>query len=311
MAEVAAKSRVWDLLVIGAGPAGLAAAIYGGRAGLDTIVVERGVPGGQISAVDTIENYPGLVEALGGAELSRRFEEQARKFGAVIATEEVDRRDLDLVSPVKTVAGHEARAVIIATGAHPRKLGIPGEDRLGGRGVSYCATCDGAFFRGRRVIVIGGGDSAVTEALFLSKIAAEVILVHRRDALRAAPSLADRLAARANVKVRWNRMPVAVEGDEKVAALIVRDVRGGEEERLATDGVFIYVGVDPETAFLEGEVDLDARGYVITDESMRTTIPRVYAAGDVRVKSLRQIVTAVADGALAAVTAEKDLSEQA
>lgn len=303
------RSQVWDLLVVGAGPAGLAAGIYGARAGLETLVLERGAAGGQIATVDVIENYPGFAGGLSGFELAQRLEEQARKFGAVITVGEAGGQDLDLASTVKTVAGHKAKAVIIATGAHPRKLGIKGEDRLGGRGVSYCATCDGAFFRGRPVAVVGGGDSAVTEALFLSKLAAKVTVVHRRGALRAAPSLAERLTARGNVEFRWNRVPVAVEGRDKLEALVVRDARGGEDERLETDGVFIYIGTDPETAFLGGKVDLDARGYVITDESMRTRVPRVYAAGDVRVKELRQVVTAVADGALAAMMAEKDLSE--
>ncbi len=298
-----------DLIIVGAGPAGLAAAIYGGRAGLSTVVIERGVTGGQMATADAIENYPGFGEAVTGAELGQRLEEQARKFGATFVAADAGAEGLDLAAPVKAVAGVRGRAVIIATGAHPRKLGLPGEDRLGGRGVSYCATCDGAFFRGRRVVVVGGGDSAVTEAIYLAKLAARVTVVHRRDRFRAAPSLAGRLRSRENVAVRWNRVPVSIEGAEAVKAIVLREAQGTAEERLETDGIFIYVGMDPETGFIRGKVDLDARGYIITDEQLRTRTPGVYAAGDVRVKDLRQIVTAVADGALAATTAERDLSE--
>lgn len=318
--------KVWDLLVVGAGPAGLAAAVYGARAGLDTVVVERGVTGGQIATVDRVENYPGFPEGLSGAELAQRMEEQARRFGAVFLAGDAAASDLDLASTLKRAAKQTARAVIIATGAHPRRLGVPGEDRLRGRGVSYCATCDGAFFRGRRVAVIGGGDSAVTEAVFLARLAAKVTVVHRRNRFRATPALADRLLALPNVEVRWNRVPVAIEGKDKVEALVVREVAqpGGTpgatvspgtaaqtatDEVIETDGVFVYVGLDPETAFLKGKVDLDPAGYVVTDESMRTRVPRVYAAGDVRAKDLRQVVTAVAEGALAATAAERDLAE--
>ncbi len=304
--------RVWDLLVVGAGPAGLAAALYGARASLATAVLERGVPGGQIATVDSIENYPGFPEGISGFELGQLLEKQARRFGAEFLFGDAGAAGLDLAGRVKTVGGHRARAVIVATGAHPRKLGLPGEERLGGRGVSYCATCDGAFFRGKRVVVIGGGDSAVTEAIYLSKLAAKVTVVHRRDQFRAAPTLGERLQAKPNVEVKWNRVPVSIEGSERVEALVVRASQGGEsasEERIETDGVFIYVGMDPDTAFLKGQVDLDAGGYVVTDPYLRTRLPRVYAAGDVRVTPLRQVVTAVADGALAATTAEKDLSE--
>ncbi len=312
--RTAAGSKVWDLVIVGAGPAGLAAAIYGCRAGLATVVLERGLPGGQVSAIDSIENYPGFVEGVSGFELGRRMWEQAKRFGAAFVSGDAGGSDLDLGAKVKVVGDCRARAVILATGAHPRKLGLPGEERLAGRGVSYCATCDGAFFRGRRVAVVGGGDAAVTEAMFLSNLAARVTVVHRRDQFRAAPTLVLRLRARENVESRLGWAPVSIEGGEKVESLVLRRVTGlgeaGDEDRLAIDGVFIYVGIDPETGFVRGKVNLDPGGYIITDGELRTSIPRVYAAGDVRVKELRQVVTAVADGAQAASTAARELSER-
>jgi len=308
-----AESKVWDLVIVGAGPAGLAAAIYGCRAGLATVVLERRLPGGQVSVIDNIENYPGFVEGVSGFELGQRMQEQAKRFGAVFVSGDAGGSDLDLGAKIKVVGGLRARAVILATGAHPRKLGLPGEERLAGRGVSYCATCDGAFFRGRRVAVVGGGDAAVTEALFLSNLAARVTVVHRRDQFRAAPTLLLRLRVRENVEFKLGWAPVSIEGGEKVESLMLRRVtvlgQAGDEDRLAIDGVFIYVGIDPETGFVRGQVNLDPGGYIITDGELRTSIPRVYAAGDVRVKELRQIVTAVADGAQAASTAARELSE--
>ncbi len=308
----AGAGQVWDLLVIGAGPAGLTAALYGARAGLSTVVLERGPVGGQIAVVDRVENYPGFPGGLSGAELATKMEEQARLSGAAFVSGDGSASGLDLASPVKTVAGLRARAVIIATGARPRRLGLPGEQRLGGRGVSYCATCDGPFFRGRRVVVIGGGDSAVTEAIFLSRLAATVTVVHRRERFRAAPSLVGRLRQAANVNFRLGRVPVDIVGEERVEAVLLKPRGAGEEvepERLEAEGVFIYVGLDPESGFVRGHVDLDDQGYIVTDEVLRTRVPRVYAAGDVRAKELRQVVTAAADGALAAMTAERDLAE--
>jgi len=300
---------VWDILVVGAGPAGLTAALYGARAGLSTAVLERGPVGGQISVVDAVENYPGFPEGLTGFDLAARMEEQARRFGARFVSGDAAGPDLDLASTVKTVGGQRAKTVVLATGARPRRLGLPGEDRLGGRGVSYCATCDGPFFRGRPVAVIGGGDSAVTEALFLTRIASKVTLVHRRAEFRAAPTLVTRLRQAENAELRLGRVPVEIEGRDRVESLVIRDPAGGDPERVQVDGVFIYVGLDPETGFLKGHIDLDDEGYIITDELMRTRAPGVYAAGDVRAKDLRQVVTAAADGAVAAVTAERDLAE--
>lgn len=299
----------WDVLVVGAGPAGLTAALYSARAGLKTVVLERGMAGGQIAAVDRVENYPGFATGISGAELAMGMERQAREFGAVLVGAEVTADGLDLASTEKQVAGHRASAVILATGAHPRKLGIPGEDRLWGRGVSYCATCDGAFFRGKPVMVIGGGDSAVTEALYLTRLASRVCLVHRRAEFRAAETLVRRLTQAGNADLILGRVPVEIVGEDTVERVVLRRTEGGPPEPVEAAGVFVYVGMDPETEFLRGHVDLDPRGYVITDEHLRTRVPGVYAAGDVRIKELRQVVTAAADGAVAAMTAEKDLTE--
>lgn len=301
--------EVWDVLVIGAGPAGLTAAIYAARAGLKTMVLERGAAGGQIGTVDRVDNYPGFPSGISGAELAMNLESQARGFGAEMASGEVGTSGLDLASTIKEVAGHRARAVILATGAHPRKLGVPGEERLWGRGVSYCATCDGAFFRGKKVMVIGGGDSAVTEALFLTRLAFEVSVVHRRESFRAAHNLVERLKQAGNVELLLNRVPVEIIGEDTVERVALREPNGQSTEEVDVSGVFIYVGMDPETAFLRGQVDLDPGGYIITDEHLRTRVPGVYAAGDVRVKELRQVVTAAADGAIAAMSAEKDLAQ--
>jgi len=300
--------RDWDILVVGAGPAGLSAALYGARAGLWTAVLERAMPGGQAATVDRLENYPGFPDGVSGAELGERMRRQATRFGAVMLTGDAAGGTLDLAGNPKTVAGHRARTVILATGAHPRSLGIPGEAELRGRGVSYCATCDGHFFRGQPVAVVGGGDSAVTEAAFLARLASRVTVVHRRDRFRAAATLVDRLREHPNVDLKVPRVPVRIEGSESVEGLVVQDPAGGGEETLAVRGVFIYVGLDPETGFLQGKVELDAWGYIVTDELLRTSVPGVFAAGDVRAKHLRQVVTAAADGALAAMAAEQYLA---
>jgi len=300
---------VWDILVVGAGPAGLTAGIYGARAGLATAIVERAMPGGQVATVDALENYPGFPEGLSGAELGEKMWQQAVGFGAEFIAADAAARELDLTGHPKSVAGQRARTVVLATGARPRTLDIPGEAEFRGRGVSYCATCDGHFFREKPVVVIGGGDSAVTEAGFLARLASRVSLVHRRDGFRAAATLVERLKGQDNVEFRLKRVPVRIEGSENVEGVVVRDPDGGEPETIAARGVFIYVGMEPETGFLRGKVELDESGYIVTDEFLRTNVPGVFAAGDVRVKDLRQVVTAAADGAVAAMAAEKHLAK--
>ncbi|WP_338833603.1 Thioredoxin reductase [Moorella humiferrea] len=299
-----------DLLIIGGGPAGLTAALYGARGGLDTVVLEMGAPGGQAGLTDRIENYPGFPEGITGLELAMKFAEQAQRFGAKLETATV--QGVDFTGPVKKVLSSsgtfEARAVIIASGAHPRPLGVPGEEEFRGRGVSYCATCDGAFFRDKKVAVIGGGDSAVEEALFLTRFASQVTIIHRRDTLRAAKILQERARDNPKISFAWNTVVTRIKGGEKVEGLELKDVGSGAIREEAFDGVFIFIGLEPNTAFLQGAVTLDAQGYIVTREELATSVPGVFAAGDVRVKEFRQVSTAVGDGAVAAMAAERYLA---
>lgn len=298
-----------DLVIIGGGPAGLTAAIYGARGGLRTVLIERGLMGGQIFNTAEVENYPGFPEGVLGPEIAQRFDEQARRFGTEVVLTEVT--GVDLAGPVKRVETGEgtftAKAVIVATGANPRKLGVPGEDRLIGSGVSYCATCDAAFYRGKRVAVIGGGDSAIDEALFLTKFATEVTVIHRRSELRAVKYLQDKAFANPKLKFIWNAVVTEVLGEGKVQALTIETRNGDQVERhaVSVEGVFIYVGTQPNTDFLAGAIPLDEEGYIPAGENTETPVPGVFAAGDVRRKPLRQVATAVADGAVAAYMAEK------
>lgn len=299
-----------DLLIIGGGPAGLTAALYGARGGLDTVVLEMGAPGGQAGLTDRIENYPGFPEGITGLELAMKFAEQAQRFGARLETATV--QGVDFTGPIKKVLSSsgtfEARAVIIASGAHPRPLGVPGEEEFRGRGVSYCATCDGAFFRDKKVAVIGGGDSAVEEAIFLTRFASQVTIIHRRDTLRAAKILQERARDNPKISFAWNTVVTRIKGGEKVEGLELKDVGSGAVREEAFDGVFIFIGLEPNTAFLQGVVTLDAQGYIVTREDLATSVPGVFAAGDVRVKEFRQVSTAVGDGAVAAMAAERYLA---
>lgn len=310
--------RAFDLAIIGAGPAGLAAAIYAGRARLSTVVFEKQYPGGQAFNTDRIDNYPGFPESISGPELTERMAEQARVHGAEL-------RSADVTGVV--LRGHPKRlitsegdvvchTVIVASGAQPRKLGVRGEAQYAGRGVSYCATCDGPFFRGKRVAVVGGGDAALAEAVFLARLAREVYLIHRRTELRAVRALQEKAQAQPNISFL---LPAVVEeilgGDGQVRA--VRLVATGAPpgggaipDSLPVDGVFVYVGNDPATGFLAGELQLDEQGYVLTDSEMRTSEDGVFAAGDVRRKGLRQVVTACGDGAVAAMNCERWLADR-
>jgi len=297
-----------DLAVVGAGPAGLTAAIYGARFGLRTVVLEKLAPGGQIATADLVENYPGFPEGISGAKLSELMEAQARKFGAEIVSD-----GILSVSPAnpggsfalaaESGAEFAAGAVIIATGAEPKKLGIPGEAELTGRGVSYCAVCDGMLFKGKTVAVIGGGDSALSEARYLASLAGKVYLVHRRAEFRAQSYLVEQARKLENVEFLTPYVPVEIRGDERVESMVLENRETHERVEIGIDGVFVYVGLVPNSRpFLE-LADVDENGFIITDDRMRTRTPGLFAAGDVRAKPLRQVSTAVGDGAIAAYEA--------
>ena len=306
--------QIYDLMILGAGPAGLAAGLYGARAGLSTLILEKGTDGGQAVLTDRVENYPGaMLEDETGYSLTERMLAQAEAFGAVRKNAEIQSVQLD--GDIKILAGssveYQARTVILATGASPRRLGCPGEEAFTGRGVSYCATCDGAFFRGREVFVAGGGDSAVEEALFLTRFARKVTIIHRRDQLRAVKTLQDRAFAHEKIDFIWDSTVEALEGQEALQTIRLRSKKNGEIRSITAEdgemlGLFVFVGLTPNTQIFEGKLELE-KGYVKTDENMRTSVPGVFAAGDLRVKSLRQIITAAADGAIAAMEAQRYL----
>lgn len=300
---------MYDIIIIGSGPAGLSAAIYAQRACLDTIVIEKnGISGGQVLNTWEVDNYPGF-PGVTGFELSRQFREHANKLGARVVQDEVVQ--VELSGNVKKVVceeeTYEARCVILASGAHHRTLEVPGEEELRGAGVSYCATCDGAFFRGRTVAVVGGGDAALEDAIFLARMCEKVYIVHRRDKLRGAKRLQERLQALENIEFVWNSETAAIEGDGQVEALRLRQTKTGEERRLDVDGVFIAVGIAPESELYAGQLELDEQGYIRADESGQASVPGVFAAGDVRTKALRQILTAASDGANCVASAERYL----
>ena len=307
----APKGDRYDLIIIGGGPAGFTAGLYAARARVGTLLIERGVPGGQAAVTNHIENFPGFPDGVGGPELGERMKEQAVRFGLEVAAADVSQVGLEGdLKVVHTSQGvFRAPALIIATGTQSAALGVPGERELTGRGVSYCATCDAAFFRDKTVAVVGVGDSAIDEALFLTRFVKEAVVIHRRDALRATRILQDRAMANPKIRFAWNSVVEAIGGHEAVETVTVRNVKTGERETLPVDGVFIYVGLRPNTAFLGDLVKLDDRGYIVTNEEMETSLPGVFAAGDVRVKGLRQVVTACGDGAIAAVNADKYLQE--
>ncbi|MGC7872246.1 thioredoxin-disulfide reductase [Desulfosporosinus sp. SYSU MS00001] len=302
---------MYDVIIVGAGPAGLTAGIYASRGGLKAAIVELAMPGGQAASTEKIENYPGFPEGVNGYELMNSFHQQALSFGVEFIYEEV--KTLDLKETVKKIHTDssvlETKSVIIAAGSKPRLLNVPGEDQFRGRGVSYCATCDGAFFRGKKVIVVGGGDAALEEGAYLTKFAEEVILIHRREGFRASQILIDR--ARGNSKMRFELNYVVEEilGSDHVEGVRLRNVLDSTTKEIQADGVFIYVGTDPNDQFLNGEIKTNERGYIYTNQYLQTNIEGVYAVGDIRDTPLRQVATAVGDGALAAVEVEKYLTE--
>ena len=308
-------SEIYDVIILGGGPAGLSAGLYAGRGRLKTLLLEKGAAGGQIALSAEVENYPGqLLENESGVTLAGRMAEQCARFGVERRTDTIQK--VELTGEIKRLTGglgeYQARTVIIAAGASPRPIGCENEKEFVGRGVSYCATCDGAFFRGLDVYVAGGGDSAVEEALFLTRFARKVTIIHRRDALRAAKSIQEKAFAEPKIEFLWDSVVTRVDGADVLNALTVKNVKTGEltviraPEADGMLGLFGFVGYLPNTELFQDTLPLE-NGYIRTDEDMRTVIPGVFAAGDVRVKSLRQVVTAAADGAIAAVQAERYL----
>ena len=302
--------KIFDTVIIGGGPAGYTAALYAARAGLDTVVVEKMSPGGQMALTDVIDNYPGFEQGVDGFTLGMKMQQSAERFGA--KTEYTEVVSVDLTGEIKTVntsSGEiKAKTVILSTGANPRELGLPNEKQLVGKGVHYCAHCDGRFYKGKTVVVVGGGNTAAADALYLSRIAEKVILIHRRDTLRATKIYHEPLLKTKNVEFYWDSTVCEIVADERVSAVKIKNVKTGAEKELSCDAVFVSIGRKPATEFLTGQLTLDQNGYISADETTRTEIPGVFAVGDVRTKALRQVVTAVSDGANAAYFAEEYLS---
>ena len=305
------NKHIYDMVIIGGGPGGYTAALYAARAGLDTLVLEKLSAGGQIALTSQVDNYPGFEEGIDGFTLGEKMQAQAERFGA--RTEYAEVTKIDLNASPKIIDSSEGtfygRTVVIATGAGPRELGVPKEQELVGRGVAYCAACDGMFYRGKTVAVVGGGNSAAADALLLSRVAKQVIIIHRRDSLRATKIYHEPLMNAGNVEFRWNSTVEELLQDGKLTGVRLRDVNNGEESIVELDGIFVSIGRKPATALTEGQLELDKGGYIIADESTETNIPGVYAVGDVRTKKLRQVVTAVADGAMAVHMAEEFLAQ--
>lgn len=301
--------NMYDLLIVGAGPAGLTAALYAGRSRLKTLILEKIGVGGRILLTEVIENFPGFVDGVHTADLIKRMQEQVKNLGISIALEEVLEIDCKLKS-VQTNAGtYSAGAIIIATGASPRKLGVPGEDRLTGRGVSYCATCDGPLYRGKNVVIVGGGNAMAEEALYLTRFAESVSIVHRRGELRASPILQEKLKENKKINFIFSSVPTEIIGSGKVEAMKIKDLNTSREKRIQCAGIFIYIGYNPDTAFLKDKLNLDETGFIITDEGMSTLQEGIFACGDCRKKSLYQVITACGDGAVAADSAYRYLSK--
>jgi thioredoxin reductase (NADPH) len=300
------KSVDYELIIIGGGPAGLTAGLYAARSGLNVILIEKIVPGGQIMITDWIENYPGFPDGLSGPDLVQKMTDQVKRFDLSIESNEVV--SVDFSEPVKKITLNDrtltSHAIIIATGASPKKLGIPGEETFFGKGISSCATCDGPFFKDSIVAAVGGGDTAVQESLFLTKFAKKVYLIHRRDKLRAAAILQKRAFANEKIEMIWDSVLTDISGLTHVENITVKNVKTGDKTQISVDGCFIWVGTIPNAQFLGNSLKLDEYGFIISDLNMETSVPGVFAAGDVRNTPLRQVVTAVGDGAIAAISAE-------
>ncbi|GGH76088.1 thioredoxin reductase (NADPH) [Pullulanibacillus pueri] len=309
---MASTEKVYDVIIAGAGPAGMTAAVYASRANLDTLMIERGIPGGQMANTEDVENYPGY-ESILGPDLSNKMFDHAKKFGAEYAYGDI--KEIRDGEDYKTVVAgnkeYKALAVIITTGAEYKKLGVPGEEEFSGRGVSYCAVCDGAFFKERELVVVGGGDSAVEEGVYLTRFASKVTIVHRRDKLRAQKILQDRAFNNEKVDFIWNHTVKEIHGEGgKVNKLTLVNTQDGSEQAFKADGVFIYIGMLPLNDAVKGLGITNEEGYIVTNEQMETSVPGIYAAGDIREKELRQIVTATGDGAIAAQSAQAYIEEK-
>ncbi|AVK95549.1 thioredoxin-disulfide reductase [Lysinibacillus sphaericus] len=305
------EEKIYDVVIIGAGPAGMTAAVYTSRANLSTLMIERGIPGGQMANTEEVENYPGFDTIL-GPELSTKMFEHAKKFGAEYAYGDVSEIiDGEEYKTIKSGAKeYKTRSIILSTGAEYKKMGVPGEKELGGRGVSYCAVCDGAFFKQKNLVVVGGGDSAVEEGVYLTRFADKVTIVHRRDKLRAQKILQDRAFANDKIDFIWNATVKEInEADGKVGSVTLQSTVDGTESEFAADGVFIYIGMLPLTKPFESLGILNEAGYIVTNDNMETNVPGIFAAGDVREKTLRQIVTATGDGSIAAQAAQHYVEE--
>ena len=306
------EEKVYDMVIVGGGPGGYTAALYAARSGLDAVVLEKLSAGGQMALTHQIDNYPGFDEGVDGYDLAQKMRAQAQRFGA--KTQIPEALSLDLHANPKVVrtnlGTYLGKTVVIAAGANPRELGLENERALIGRGVNYCAACDGMFYKGKTVVVVGGGNSAAADAALLSRIAEKVIIVHRRDTLRATKVYHQPLMEAQNIEFRWNSVVTQLLGSGKVSGVRLQNTVSGQEEDLVCDGVFISVGREPATALLQGQLELDAGGYIVADESTRTQIPGVFAVGDIRTKALRQVVTAVSDGAAAVHYAEEFLAQK-
>ena len=303
---------IYDVAIIGAGPAGLSAGVYASRAKLSTVIIEKMFPGGQAAITDKIENYPGFAEGIGGEELTDNIKYQAEKFGADFINGDVDKIEkLDNKFIIHMQEEKlEAKTVILAMGAEPRQIGVKGETEFVGRGVSYCATCDGAFYTDKPIVMVGGGDTAIEEAMYLTRFASSIHVIHRRDELRATKILQERALKNDKIKFIWDSVVEQIKGEDAVEEVVVKNVKTGELSSVFVDGVFVAIGYTPKTDFVKDLIKLDNQGYIITDDHMKTGIPGLFAAGDLRQKSLRQVVTAVSDGAIAAVEAGRYIEEQ-
>lgn len=306
------ERKLYDAIIIGGGPAGLTAGIYLSRARMNTVLIEKALPGGQAILTEIIENYPGFPQGIAGPELMQKMEEQAARFGLKIEYGEVEevRIKEDRIKIVRiNNQEYEALTIILASGAEASKLEVPGEEELRGRGVSYCATCDAPFFKGQKTVVVGGGDTAIEEALYLTKFVQEVTIIHRRDRLRATKILQERVFSNKKINFVWDSVVKKILGKEKVESVLIQNKKTGKEKEISCQGVFVFVGYIPNSKFLKELVKLDKRGYILTDDNMMTSQKGIYACGDVRKKILKQVVTACGEGATAAFAAEKYIEE--